>query len=597
MPELFAVRWPKMHRFAVSLAPVLSAVAATCASVLLTSTVLRAANPPPRRPNDPPEIEIKGSRLALPPGNSPDKPAAIDARTPPAQRLPVPEEAKRLEAEKLVREVFEKDFAAAKKSPEKLALALTLLKHADDSKDDPAGKYVLLTMSRDLAIAAGDPTMVMRVADRLADAFNMDRRREKASDLGKLVGTVTTPAAQQALVDAALSQVEETAGADDYEAALKLARLALDAANKLKDAKLIKLVTERGKELAAQQKEFAPVVAAEEKLQTDPTNAAANSIAGRWYWFAKNDPNRAMSYLALSDDKELKDAAIKDLSLPPDSAAQLELADLWWDIAQPSKDERAKNAVLVRSFQWYSQALPNLIGLKKAKAEKRIGEIRPLTAKIPVTPLAKPGQPTEPKPADPSPAEPKVQIAKGEATDLLKLIDPKSDAVEGTWRLEGGKLTSPVSGFARIHVPFKPPEEYVLSATVRRVDGNDNFAMGLIMGGHRFSVGIDSFNGTKTGMELINGQSIGRNDTTKVTSGNLLKAGQKQQIMYTVRKNQVVVKCDDKVLIDWTGDPAKLTTHQFWAVPKPDQLFIGARSSTFEISKLEIKPLESAATK
>ena len=117
------------------------------------------------------------------------------------------------------------------------------------------------------------------------------------------------------------------------------------------------------------------------------------------------------------------------------------------------------------------------------------------------------------------------------------------------------------------------------------------------MSGKQFNIVLDTYAGTKTGMEMVDGKGVSNNETTKHTSGHVLKLGQTQQIVCTVRKNQLIMKCDDQTWIDWTGDPARLSAQKYWAVPKHDQLFVAARNSRFEITKLELKPLEAPAPK
>ena len=97
--------------------------------------------------------------------------------------------------------------------------------------------------------------------------------------------------------------------------------------------------------------------------------------------------------------------------------------------------------------------MPALTGLTKSKAEKRIAEIAPLLSKSLL-------------------ASSRMRLPlKPEANDLLKIINPKRDAVEGAWALERGTLTSPITDYSRLVVPFKPPEEYTLHMTVRHWRG------------------------------------------------------------------------------------------------------------------------------
>jgi hypothetical protein len=200
----------------------------------------------------PPKLKAFSFRVSLialvacVPSLTADISAHADDHVPPAKRLVVPGAAKRAEAEKLIREIYQKDFTAAARPAEKGALATRLLKQAAATKDDPVGRYALLMMSRELAVAAGDSTLTMSIIDQLAEVYEIDRRSEQAADLSRLAETAPNTSAQQALVAAGMTVIDEFAAEDEYAAAIKIARLCLAAARKAADAKLVIQVTDRG---------------------------------------------------------------------------------------------------------------------------------------------------------------------------------------------------------------------------------------------------------------------------------------------------------------------------------------------------------------
>jgi len=86
--------------------------------------------------------------------------------------LPAPDAAAQAAAEKLIRNLFEDDFAR-KKPAEQLALSTKLLDQAKETKDDPAARFVLLREARDLAVQAGDVVQALRIVDVLAREFDV----------------------------------------------------------------------------------------------------------------------------------------------------------------------------------------------------------------------------------------------------------------------------------------------------------------------------------------------------------------------------------------------------------------------------------------
>jgi hypothetical protein len=74
---------------------------------------------------------------------------------PEPKREPAPTAAAKKEAEAVVRDLFKDDYA--KKTPaERGILARKLLKLAKETKDDPVGRFVLLTEAMELGVLAGE---------------------------------------------------------------------------------------------------------------------------------------------------------------------------------------------------------------------------------------------------------------------------------------------------------------------------------------------------------------------------------------------------------------------------------------------------------
>ncbi|HZZ73404.1 MAG TPA: PA14 domain-containing protein [Pirellulales bacterium] len=332
--------------------------------------------PTPSDPNS-------GNASKLPTATEPGDGLIQDKPLPTAKtQLPVPTNEQLQKSEKLAHELFAKEFSEAKKAPEKIVLANALVKQVGETKGDPVSEYTLLMLGRDAAIGGGDTALAMQIIDSLASKFAINKGAMRAESLAKLVETATTPAAQQAIVDVGLAAADEAAEADDYDLALKLARTALEGARMTKDGKLVKQVTDRGRELTVAQRIYTAYLAAKETLQSDAANPEANLVVGRWHWFTKNESDKALPFLAKSSDAELKGAAGKELAPPKMADQQLEVADAWWDIAQANKVDAEKTQLAQHAEQWYNKSLAELTGLQKAKAEKRIADITAYLEKL-----------------------------------------------------------------------------------------------------------------------------------------------------------------------------------------------------------------------
>ena len=116
----------------------------------------------------------------------------------------------------------------------------------------------------------------------------------------------------------------------------------------------------------------ATVVAAEKALATDPDNPEANLAFGRWLSLDADDWHAGLPLLAKGSDAALAGLAKRDLAAPTAAAAQIELADGWWDLAQ-SKNGPDRAHLTGRAIYWYQQAQPNIHGgFTELKINKRL---------------------------------------------------------------------------------------------------------------------------------------------------------------------------------------------------------------------------------
>ena len=86
-----------------------------------------------------------------------------------AKKTPVPSKEDQAKIETLIQEFWGRELAKAEKDvAEKGRLAQTLLFEGKDTRDDLAGRYVLLMKAQQLAAQAGDVHTALLAADELA---------------------------------------------------------------------------------------------------------------------------------------------------------------------------------------------------------------------------------------------------------------------------------------------------------------------------------------------------------------------------------------------------------------------------------------------
>jgi formylglycine-generating enzyme required for sulfatase activity len=140
-----------------------------------------------------------------------------------------------------------------------------------------------------------------------------------------------------------------------------------------------------------------------------------------------------------------------------------------------------------------------------------------------------------------------------------------------------------------LQVPYEPPAEYELEVEARRIEGTDALGIGLVGSGRQFFVVLDAHGGNVSGLEALDGQGANSNPTKHL--GVLLPPQQSVSISCVVHSKGVRVMCAGKTIIDWKGTHDRLSLGEGWAVPNKAQLFLATCGSSFNISKLVLRPL------
>ena len=128
------------------------------------------------------------------------------------------------------------------------------------------------------------------------------------------------------------------------------------------------------------QKEFTNIKPDLAVLKDKPEDPEASLHVGRFLCFFKGEWDKGLPLLALNGDAKLKDLAKKDLNDPVAAADQAALADAWMDLAEA--ETRGKPLIQLHAYGWYKQAAPQLVGMDKARVEKRIKDLDKLAERL-----------------------------------------------------------------------------------------------------------------------------------------------------------------------------------------------------------------------
>ena len=176
------------------------------------------------------------------------------------------------------------------------------------------------------------------------------------------------------------------------------------------------------------------------------------------------------------------------------------------------------------------------------------------------------------------------------AIDLLKLIEPARDTVQGEWKLERGALVCVRKlPWARLQIPYIPPDEYDLVVVAERQEGLEAINIGLVRGGTLFHVVLDGFahKGLQSGLSTLDGKWADANETT--VKGQLFTNGTPSMVVCSVREAGVKVTVDGREVIDWTGDYGRLGNIKPLEMPEPRALYIHSYQCRYRFSRYELR--------
>lgn len=171
--------------------------------------------------------------------------------------------------------------------------------------------------------------------------------------------------------------------------------------------------------------------------------------------------------------------------------------------------------------------------------------------------------------------------------DLLKSLKFDTAISVGDWTSEQGDLIAPKMYGARIELTDKIPAKYDLVVNVEPLDEPNGLTMGLTLGGSRF-LALLSYAGADlpaSAIENVDGMNVG-NPTTKLE--RLFQKNRESQIVYSVREDQVTVRVDGKVVLNWKGTPNQLSLSDYWKTPNEKSLFIGAYDCSYRFTRITL---------
>jgi hypothetical protein len=356
-------------------------------------------------------------------------------------------------------------LAAADKR-EQVTFAKKLMKSAASLSDDAALQAFLYDKAFEFAQA--EPTGVPTAQEAMEALAAAQPNRRPACDervlsmLERQYRTATAPAARKAAAEAYLTKVDDVAAAKaqagDLPGAASLYRKSVPIATVLGPSQRA-MVTARAADLDARQVVQLHIGELTKKLAADPRDKKAATELVVAQLVERGDAAAAARWVGAAADPALGrivKLAAKDVAQLTDTEAA-DLGD-WYRAQSATATQEGKRIATGRARACYARFL-------EAYAKE---DARRLRVKLALDEM---GPPPTTNPAGDGKSSPSALTRNG-VIDLMALVDPKADPVEGNWSRDGGSLLSDGCRHARVRIPYQPPEEFDLHVEFTRTKGD-----------------------------------------------------------------------------------------------------------------------------
>ena len=496
-----------------------------------------------------------------------EAPATQGETAPVDARALIPTGDKLKAAEAIIRDIF-KDELKKTAPQDQINLAAKFVEQAKGTTDDPAARYKLLEMALSKSSHNGDIQGTLLAIQALQENYQIDCGKLKLTALTDIGHSARSKEQSLALAKAYVDAANGALPDDDYATASSALAAAQPLARAAQDVPLFTSIEKQISEVNSRKAAFDRMKSARSTLVTKADDPDANLTVGKYFCLIRGEWDTGLPMLVKGSDPKFADAATTDYTTLQDAGGQVTAGDKWYDLcAQLLPAEQ--DAVRARAAHWYTTALPSLTGLSHSKVEKRIEELqRGLTGKS-----SSPG-------------------SKGNPINLLALIDPK-DASQGTWTNNDGGLVSNGAGWARIQIPYQPPDEYDLRVSFTRTGGKSCVFLVLANPHHQFLYAMGDWDNTIFGFEVIKKAWDNENPTTLKRG---LETGRKHSCVIKVRKESISVLFDEISVLDYKTDFSDWSMDPAWSLHDNRALGVGSRGSPTIFHSIEVVEISGPGT-
>ncbi len=189
---------------------------------------------------------------------------------------------------------------------------------------------------------------------------------EQYTELRQRVSARSSSAEAKRVVFDAFAVIDEACKADDYEMAIRIADLAVQAARKSRGSHLIWLAEQRKEQTKFLAGEYAKLRTISKKVKTNSADSEDCLAFGQFLCLAAGDWRRGLPLLARSDSSLWRNLARMELSPPESAAKQMQLGAAWALVASKEPGDWQQR-MEGRAYHWYQHVLRRSSGKEREK--------------------------------------------------------------------------------------------------------------------------------------------------------------------------------------------------------------------------------------
>ena len=185
-----------------------------------------------------------------------------------------------------------------------------------------------------------------------------------------------------------------------------------------------------------------------------------------------------------------------------------------------------------------------------------------------------------------------AQASSAGAINLLALVNPRRDAVQGHWKLAAAGVTLEKPDAAGVlDLPYAPPEEYDFEVEFTPSSGNNSVNQYLAAAGRSFAWKLNAY-GEKPPLycvDLLDGKSAEYRDEAVAQKPLTLEAGKRYTSKVEVRRGSLRVLVNGEEYLRWSGDFNRLSLDPHYKLHDSRHLGVGSFQRGVTFHRIEIR--------